>query len=125
MIRFTIQYPTTKKGKAAFCRRFGLNAYYAGKSWKVRKHDAEELHLMARAAMWRAGIPREIISSPVRINFYWDDGLDIDNHAVIGKCFVDAMKVYILQDDRRKYLHRVSHEFWNKGEIGVEIEEIS
>ena len=80
---------------------------------------------MARAAMWRAGIPREIISSPVRINFYWDDGLDIDNHAVIGKCFVDAMKGYILQDDRRKYLHRVSHEFWNKGEIGVEIEEIS
>lgn len=123
MIRFTIQYPTTKKGKEAFCRRFGLNAYYAGKSWPARKRDAEELHLLARAAMRKSGVKEELFTVPVSVRFYWDDGLDIDNHAVLGKCVVDAMRGYILKDDNRQYLRRVSHEFWDMGEIGVEIEE--
>lgn len=123
MIRFTIPYPPTKKDKAMFCRRFGLNAYYAGKSWPVRKRDAEELHLLTRSAMKKAGIEEEILSAPVSIRFFWDDGLDIDNHAVIGKCVVDAMRGYILKDDKRKYLRQVTHAFWDRGEIGVEIEE--
>lgn len=46
MIRFTIAYPPTRKGKAAWNKRFGLNAYYAGKHWAKRKKDAEELHAM-------------------------------------------------------------------------------
>ena len=37
MIRFTIPYPATKAGKSAFCRRFGLNAYYEGKHWGQRR----------------------------------------------------------------------------------------
>lgn len=124
MIRFTIPYPKTKKGKSNFCRRFGLNAYYSGKPWPVRKRDAEELHLLTRAAMKRASIKEGILSVPVSVRFYWDDGLDVDNHAVLGKCIVDAMRGYILKDDKRKYLRRVSHEFWDRGEIGVEIEEV-
>ncbi|MBM6792203.1 hypothetical protein H7U40_18310, partial [Flavonifractor plautii] len=45
-IRFDIPYPPTKKGKSAFCRRFGLNAYYSGKHWAQRKKDADELHAL-------------------------------------------------------------------------------
>ena len=122
MIKFTIPYPT-KKGKSVFCKRFGLNAYYAGKHWSARKRDAEELHWMTRSAMRRAGIRERILRNPVEITFRWDDRLDIDNHAVLGKAIVDGMKGYILQDDNRRYVRRVCHEFWDGGEIQVEVRE--
>lgn len=121
---FTIQYPLGKKGKSDFCRRFGLNAYYEGKHWGQRKKDAEELHAMAAAAMRRAKIPQRLFERPVKVKFYWDNGLDVDNHAVIGKCVVDAMKGRILHDDNRKWLRGVSHEVWNGGCIRVEICEV-
>lgn len=123
MIRFTIPYPATKKGKSVFCKRFGLNAYYAGKHWSARKRDAEELHWMTRSAMRRAGIRQRMLQRPVEITFRWDDRLDIDNHAVLGKAIVDGMKGYILQDDNRRYVRRVCHEFWDGGEIQVEVRE--
>lgn len=123
MIRFTIPYPATKKGKSVFCKRFGLNAYYAGKHWSARKRDAEELHWMTRSAMRRAGIRQRMLQRPVEITFRWDDRLDIDNHAVLGKAIVDGMKGYILQDDSRRYVWRVCHEFWDGGEIQVEVRE--
>lgn len=122
MIRFEIQYPQGKKGKISWNRRFGLNAYYAGKSWPERKRDAEELHMIARAAMHRAGIKPGVISSPAQVRFYWADGLDIDNHAVLGKAIVDAMKGYLLADDGPKYIRKVSHEFWEGDCIRVEVE---
>lgn len=121
---FTIQYPDGKHGKAGFCRRFGLNAYYEGKHWGQRKKDVDELHAMTLAAMRRAKIPQRLFERPVKVKFYWDDGLDVDNHAVIGKCVVDAMKGYILHDDRRKWLKAVSHEMWNGGCIKVEVSEV-
>ena len=123
MIKFTIPYPPTKKGKSVFCKRFGLNAYYAGKHWSARKRDAEELHWMTRSAMRRAGIRERILRNPVEITFRWDDRLDIDNHAVLGKAIVDGMKGYILQDDNRRYVRRVCHEFWDGGEIQGEVRE--
>ena len=123
MIRFTIPYPATKKGKAAFCKRFGLNAYYSGKHWAQRKRDADELHMLARAAMNRAHIKRQPLENPVEIRFYWDDGLDADNHAVIGKAIVDAMKKAVIENDDRRYVAKVSHEFWDGREILVEVEE--
>lgn len=122
MIRFEIQYFQGKKGKSSWNRRFGLNAYYAGKSWPERKRDAEELHMIARAAMHRAGIKPGVMSSPAQVRFFWADGLDIDNHAVLGKAIVDAMKGYLLADDGPKYVRKVSHEFWEGDCIRVEVE---
>lgn len=121
---FTIQYPVGKKAKSNFCRRFWLNAYYAGKPWQVRKRDANELHLMTISAMRREKIPKKLFERPVEVKFYWDDGLDVDNHAIIGKCVVDTMKGYILHDDRRKWLKGVSHEMWDGGCIRVEVLEL-
>lgn len=37
MIKFMIPYPPTKAGKTAWNKRYGLNAYYAGKHHQVRK----------------------------------------------------------------------------------------
>jgi len=121
VIRFTIPYPDTKQGKSAFCRRFGLNAYYAGKHPQVRRRDAEELHQMAFLSMRRARVKQEIFREPVEVRFYWNDGLDADNHSVMGKAFLDAMKGYIIHDDRRKWVKKVSHEFWEGKEILVEV----
>lgn len=118
---FAIPYPPGKRGKSDFCRRFGLNAYYTGKPWPARKRDADELHLMTLAAMRRAKIPKKLFERPVKVKFHWDDGLDVDNHAVIGKCVVDAMKGYILHNDSRKWLKGVYHEMWDGGCIKVEI----
>lgn len=123
MIRFTIPYPPTKKGKAAFCKRFGLNAYYAGKHWAKRKRDADELHMLTRSALNRAHVKKHPFKNPVEIRFYWDDGLDADNHAVIGKTIVDAMKKAVIENDDRRYVAKVSHEFWDGREILVEVEE--
>ena len=120
-VRFEIEYPPTKKGKAVWNKRFGLNAYYAGKHWSERKRDAEELHLIARAAMKRAGIKQKMVAKPIQVIFRWDDHLDCDNHAVLGKAFVDAMKGYILPDDNRQWVKRISHEFWGGGKIQVEV----
>lgn len=121
MISFTIPYPPTKQGKSAFCRRFGLNAYYAGKSWPVRKRDAQELHQLAYLSMRKAGIRKQAVSIPVEVRFFWHDGLDVDNHAVMGKAFLDAVNGYILPDDNRKWVRKVSHEFWDGKEILVEV----
>lgn len=119
MIKFDIPYPPTKKGKSAFCKRFGLNAYYSGKHWSKRKKDAEELHQTVKLAMKKAGICPKLLDYPVMVCFLWDDGLDADNHAIIGKAFVDAMRGYILRDDNRKWLKGVSHTFWDGGCIRV------
>lgn len=121
MLIFTIPYPATKRGKAEWNRRFGLNAYYAGKHWAQRKKDAEELHQIAILAMRHAGIRKQLTDKPVEVHFYWDDRLDIDNHSAMGKAFVDAMKGYILPDDNREWLRRVTHDFWDGGCIRVEV----
>ena len=55
-ITFNIPYPPTKKGKSAFCRRFGLNAYYSGKHWAQRKKDADELHALTLVALKQARV---------------------------------------------------------------------
>lgn len=120
-IKFTIPYPPTKRGKTAWNRRFGLNAYYAGKHWSVRKRDAEELHQLALWSMRQAHIRKKLVSGPVEIVFLWDDGLDVDNHAAMGKAFVDAMKGYLLPDDNRQWFRRVVHGFWDGGCIQVEV----
>lgn len=123
-VSFDIPYPPTEKGKAAWNKRYGLNAYYAGKHWAQRKKDAEELHALALLAMRKAHIRRQMVSQPVEIRFYWNDRLDVDNHAAMGKAFVDAMKGYLLPDDNRQWFHRVIHEFWDGDAIRVEVKEL-
>lgn len=123
VIAFEIPYPATKRGKAAWNKRFGLNAYYAGKHWSQRKKDAEELHELAHWAMRKAGIAKRLVKRPVKVTFFWNDNLDIDNHGALGKAFVDAMKGYILPDDNPEWFRAVEHKFWSGDTIRVEIEE--
>ena len=63
----------------------------------------------------------QVVKGPVEDIFRWNDGLDVDNHAVMGKAFLDAMKGYILPDDNREWVRKVSHEFWENDSIQVEV----
>lgn len=123
MIVFEIDYPPTKKGKTAWNKRFGLNAYYAGKHYQQRKRDAQELHEITWMAMKRAKIKKAPMKVPVRLTFLFDDGLDCSNHAVIVKAVEDAMKGWIIEDDSRKYVKSITMMFHQENCIRVIVEE--
>lgn len=124
-VNISIPYPRTKEGRKDWNRRYGLNAYYSGKHWAKRKEDADYWHMLTIAALSKAKIRRKLFDKPVVITFYWDDSLDIDNHAIMGKMIVDALKGRLLRDDNRKWVKGVSHLFHESSYIRVVIQEVS
>lgn len=121
---FRISYPRTNSEKRKWAKDYGMNAYYAGKHWSVRKKDAEFWHWLTLAAMNAQGVRRCPFSLPVHVSFYWNDRLDIDNHAVMGKMIVDAMKGRVIEDDNRHWLKSVSHNFHDEDYILVVVQEV-
>lgn len=114
MIAFEIPYPATKRGKAAWNKRFGLNAYYAGKHWSQRKKDAEELHTLAHWVMRKAGITKRLVNHPVKVTFFWNDNLDIDNHGALGKPIVDVPQDVLEQAQAEFDKARSAGQEWNR-----------
>ena len=121
---FRIEYPNTPAGKKDWNKRFSDNAYYAGKHWAVRKKDADYWHNMVRACMDRQGVRKRPFEKPVEILLFWNDRLDVDNHSIMGKMIVDAMKGRLLQNDSKKWVRSVTHTFHDGGDyIWVEVRE--
>lgn len=54
---FRIAYPKTGAEKKKWAKEYGMNAYYAGKHWALRKKDAELWHWLTLAAMNAQGVP--------------------------------------------------------------------
>ena len=122
---FKIEYPNTPAGKKDWNKRFSDNAYYAGKHWAVRKKDADYWHNMVRACMDRQGVRKRPFEKPVEILLFWNDRLDVDNHSIMGKMIVDAMKGRLLQNDSKKWVRSVTHTFHERGDfIWVEVREV-
>ena len=121
-IRFMIPYPSTKKGRAEWSKKYGLNAYWAGKHWAQRKNDADYWHNLVHSELRRQGI-RGSFDRPVWITFRWNDRLDLDNHAAMGKMIVDALKGAIIRDDNRQHIKELRHTWHDEDWIEVEIEE--
>ena len=122
--KFRIYYPSGKGGKSLWAKNYGLNAYYAGKHWTARKSDAEFWHWLVKQNMDRQEIRRVPLKRPVIITFRWNDQMDIDNHAVMGKMIVDAMKGRVIEDDSRRWVKGVCHYFHDEDYIAVEIREV-
>ena len=122
--KFRIPYPSHKAGQKQWSKDYGMNAYYAGKHWSVRKRDAEYWHRLTRYHMDEQNVRRVPFKRPVVVIFHWNDRLDIDNHAIMGKMIVDAMKGRIIEDDNRRWLKGVCHYFHDEDYIGVEIHEV-
>lgn len=122
--KFRIPYPTIAAEKRNWSKQYSLNAYYSGKPWPVRKRDADFWHWITVLNMNTQNVRRAPFKSPVNVTFRWNDRLDIDNHAIIGKMIVDAIKGRVIQDDTRKWVVGVCHYFHDEDYIGVEIEEV-
>ena len=120
-ICFAIRYPQGKKAKAEWNKRFSLNAYLGRKSHYERVKDVRHIHTLVMFALKEYRVPQKMFDCPVEITFYWDDRLDIDNHAALGKMIVDCLKKYLIFDDNPKWFKRVTHAFWDGGQIGVEV----
>lgn len=121
---FHIDYPKTEAGRKAWNRQYGMNAYYAGKHWSQRKKDAEYWHWLTVSAMRKAQCRQTPLDKPVVVSILWNDGLDIDNHAVMGKMIVDAMKGVLIHDDTRRYFVGIEHRFHDKEYIEVHVQEV-
>ena len=119
---FFLHYPKNKNDRTAFFRRYGLNGIYSGKHWSARRKDAEDWHMFVISELKRQEIPKKCFSDPVKISFYWADNLDIDNHALMGKMTVDALKGYLLENDSKRYFSEVCHKYWDGKCIKIEIE---
>lgn len=111
MVEFKIHYPSAKKEKNRWSKQYGLNAIYAGKHWAVRQKDSQFWHNLVKVELLNQGIERLIFESQVHITFFWNDKLDIDNHAYMGKMIVDSLKDYLLADDSKRYLSGITHKF--------------
>lgn len=121
---FTIRYPPTKAGRAEWSKRYGLNAYYAGKHWSVRKRDAEYWHGLTVAEMNLQKVRKRPFENPVIITFYWNDRLDCSNHSAMAKMIEDAMRGRVIQDDSRKWVRGIEHYFHDKNEIKIVVREV-
>jgi hypothetical protein len=122
-ISFTIPYPSTKAGKTDWNKRYGLNAYYSGKPWQVRKKDVDYWHWLVISELKRQGIQQQMLRSPVVITFYYNDNLDLSNHAAMAKMIEDALKGVIIEDDSRKHVKGIEHYFHGEDFIRVVIKE--
>lgn len=122
---FKIDYPPNKAGKTAWNRRYGLNAYYAGKHWAVRQKDAEYWHTITRAAVRECIKKPVILDNPVVIEAYFNDNMDASNHAAILKMVEDSLKGLLIYDDNRRYVKGVSMFFHNEDYIKVILREVS
>lgn len=120
-VMFRIPYPRSEKERKRWNREYGLNAYYAGKHWSKRKDDAALWHALTRSALSRQGLTKARVQGPVQIVYRWNDGLDIENHAAMGKMITDAMKGILFPDDNRRWVQRVVHEFHDADYIEVEV----
>lgn len=109
---FHIDHPPTKAGKKQWAHEYGMNKYYAGVHWSIRKRDADFWHMLTRSCMNRCGVRKQPFRRPVYVSFWWNDNLDLDNHAVMGKFIVDAMKGRVIEDDTRRHLQGVRH-YWH------------
>lgn len=120
-----IPYPSSPALKKSWNKRFGLNAYYSGKHWKLRAEDAEYWHTLVAVEINRQRQRRKPFEGAVVIRFFWNDRLDLSNHAVMAKMIEDAIKGKVIMDDSMKYVKGISHSFHDEDYIGVIVEEIT
>ena len=123
-VSFIIHYPPTAAGMRQWAKHYSLNAYYSGKSWPLRRKDADYWHSLTHAEMARQKIRRKLFENPVKITMYFNDGLDCSNHAAIFKMIEDALKGRIIKDDSRKWVVGNEMYFHDQNYIRVVVKEV-
>jgi hypothetical protein len=127
VVEFTLPYPPTPAGKKEWAKEFSLNSIYSGQCkghYSIRSQKKHEVAWSVVAELRRQDVRKKLFERPVRITFYWHDGLDIDNHAFYAKMVVDALKGYLLNNDSPRWYKAVAHEFHDEDCILIRLEEI-
>lgn len=115
MIEFTIPIKIDNK--------LSLNSIYKCCHWSNRKILAENIHELVQLNLLKQKIPRRKFNNPVQISFSWNSKLDLDNHGYIAKLIIDGLKDYLIYNDSKKYVVKISHEYWDKPGIKINIKE--
>lgn len=108
-----IDYPKSAAGKKQWNKDYGTNAYWKGKHYAERAKDARYWHELTWAAMAKAQCRKHPFEKPVVITFLWNDNLDLDNHSMMAKMIVDALKPRIIVNDSHKYVHGIEN-YWHE-----------
>ena len=69
-------------------------------------------------------IPRKLFDTKISIDFFWNSRLDLDNHGYATKLIIDGLKGYLVKDDNRKYISKISHSFWNGKGVKIVISRV-
>ena len=121
---FYIDYPENKGMKAKWAKWYGLNSIYSGKPYHQRSKDKNFWTDMVRATLYRQKVPKKIFERPVSISFWWNTNLDLDNEGYMRKLIIDALKGWLIFDDRLKYV-RALHDYpHDEDYIKVLVEEL-
>lgn len=121
---FTIPYPTTKAGRAQWSKRFGLNAYYSGKHYRLRMQDVDFWHRLVSAELERQNVRKYPFHNPVILTFWFNDRLDCSNHAIYAKMIEDSLKGRIIKDDNRTWVRGIEMYFHDEDCIRVVVREV-
>ena len=103
---------------------YSLNQIYQGMHWTKRKRQADFFHNFVRSEIQKQKVKVKMFKKPVEINLYFNDRLDIDNHGYIAKLIIDSLKGLFIVDDTKKYIKKLTQEFYNEQGILVVIKEI-
>lgn len=101
--------------------KVSLNSIYSSTHWSVRKRQANYIHDIVKMELLTRKIPRKIFENPVRINFWWNSMLDLDNHGYLTKLIIDGLKGYLIHDDTKKHVQEIHHAYWFGKGVKVEI----
>lgn len=102
---------------------WGMNKIYTGQHWSARKAQAQEVHLLVRAAIRRQAPRARRFREPVQVVLRYNSRLDIDNHGYLAKLIIDGMKGLLIEDDDRHHVSALVQEFHSGDarEIWVEV----
>lgn len=92
--------------------KLSLNSVYSSKHWSARKRQAEQIHNIVKMELLIRRIPKNLFKKPLRIDFYWNSLLDLDNHGYVAKLIIDGLKGYLIKDDSKKYIIEIHHAYW-------------
>ena len=123
MIEIHIPYPATKNMQKMWNAEYGMNAIYAGKHWSKRSQDAQLWHYMVNGELNKIKGGYKMFDSPVIITFYFNDRLDVSNHAYIVKLIEDGLKGRVIKDDSQKYVKGIEMYLHKENFIKVVIAE--
>ena len=103
--------------------KLGLNSLYStNKHWAKRKNEADIVHFVVKGALIAGKVPRVLYDSPVTVELSYNSRLDIDNHGYVAKLIIDGLKGYLIADDSKKYVTKLTQQYWSGQGVKVKID---